>query len=459
MKTFYLTIAVLVTHFFTFSQEIRDSWEGELDVNGTKIPLIIKIVSEENNLKATLDSPMQGAKDIPIDKTEFIDNTLSLTALSLGISYSGELIKDEIIGTFKQGTRELPLKLSRSSGEQKHTFNRPQTPKEPLGYPTEEVTFVNPIEKNTLAGTISLPKNAKDFPILVMITGSGSQNRDEELFGHKPFAVIADDFAKKGIATLRIDDRGVGGSTRGIDKPTTANFATDITAAVNYLVNKGYKNIGLLGHSEGGMIAPMVASTNNNVKFIISMAGPATKIEDLMLMQIEKGGLLAGENPEKVKLDVQVSKKIYDFIKEYKGDDLKKEIESIYLKELKQYPDSLLDKTNIEAVAKSDLKSFTSPWFVYFIKFNPEEYISKVQIPVLALNGSLDFQVDAKTNLNAFKTILQNNGNKKVETIELEALNHLFQEAKTGSFAEYAQIEQTISPKALDLMSAWILKQ
>ena len=459
MKTKFLAITLFLFSFLGFSQQsIVGSWSGELDIQGMKLPLVFNIKEKENTITATLDSPKQGAKDIQISKTTFSNNELDIEDANLRIHYKGKLTDNKIEGIFTQGNMELPLVLLLMKAGSDFFLKRPQTPKAPFDYNTEEVSFENATDKNTLAGTISTPKDKKSFPIVIMITGSGVQNRDEELFGHKPFAVIADDFAKKGIATLRIDDRGAGGSSKGAKSPTTANFATDIDAAVEFLSQKGYTNIGLLGHSEGGMIAPMVAATNKKVKFIISMAGPATKIEDLMYKQIEKGGLLSGEKPEKVKLDVAMSSKAFHLMTNYKGDQLVKELENLLLTALQKYPDDLIDKKEIEEIAKAAAKTYSSPWFMYFIKFNPKDYIAKVKVPVLAINGEKDFQVDAKSNLEAFKNILSKSGNRKFETVSFPGMNHLFQECKTGAFAEYGEIEQTISPKVLDKMSGWILQ-
>ena len=347
---------------------------------------------------------------------------------------------------------QLPLTFVKSTGENKTVFNRPQTPKEPFDYKTEEVTFVNSIDKNTLAGTISIPKNFKNSDkILVMITGSGKQNRDEELFGHKPFAVIADDFAKKGIATLRLDDRGIGGSSKGKDDDTSANYATDISTAVDFLVKKGYKNIGLIGHSEGGMIAPIVSTTNKNVKFLVLMAGPGTQLDELLLKQNESAGKLAGMSDKDLAEAKIGNQKIYNFIKNYKGNN--------YETDLKNFMTENFKGKMTDAEINQTVNQTKKNWFRYFIKFNPDHYLSKIKIPVLALNGSKDFQVPAKDNLAAIKKSLTKAGNKNFEIAEMEGLNHLFQECKTGAFSEYADIEQTISPKVLEKMSSWILKR
>lgn len=458
MKTKILTLTFLFASLFTFAQEITGSWHGELEIQGMKIPLIFNITAEGSNLISTMDSPKQGAKGIPVTKTTFSNNELLLEATNLMVTYKGTLQNDRIDGLFIQNKIEIPLVLTKMTDATASIQRRPQTPKAPFDYPTEEVSFENPTDKNTLAGTISLPKDKKNFPIIIMITGSGSQDRNEEIFGHKLFAVIADDFAKKGIATLRLDDRGVGGSSKGNDNPTTASYATDINAAVEFLAKKGYKNIGLLGHSEGGMIAPMVATSNKKVKFIVSMAGPGIELDQLMAMQIEKGGQLAGENSEKLKLDVEISKKTFQFIKSYKGNDLTTELEKMYLVDFQKYPESIMPKENLAVMAKNESEKFTNKWLLYFISFDPADYISKLKIPVLAINGSLDFQVDAKRNLNGFEKNLTKAGNKNFKIVEMSGMNHLLQECTTGYVSEYGEIEQTIAPKALAEMSNWILK-
>ena len=451
MKTLISMVLILLAQTF-YAQEIIGPWQGELDIQGMKLPLILHVNKDGENLKSTLDSPKQGAKDLPVSKTEFVNNELKFEATNLGVSYKGTLKDGKIEGTFSQGGMQLPLTFVKSTGENKTVFNRPQTPKEPFDYKTEEVTFVNPIDKNTLAGTISIPKNFKNSDkILVMITGSGKQNRDEELFGHKPFAVIADDFAKKGIATLRLDDRGIGGSSKGKDDDTSANFATDISTAVDFLVKKGYKNIGLIGHSEGGMIAPIVSTTNKNVKFLVLMAGPGTQLDELLLKQNESAGKLAGMSDKDLAEAKIGNQKIYNFIKNYKGNN--------YETDLKNFMTEKFKGKMTDAEINQTVNQTKKNWFRYFIKFNPDHYLSKIKIPVLALNGSKDFQVPAKDNLAAIKKSLTKAGNKNFEIAEMEGLNHLFQECKTGAFSEYADIEQTISPKVLEKMSSWILKR
>jgi dipeptidyl aminopeptidase/acylaminoacyl peptidase len=444
MKTKILILSLLSMQFL-FAQEITGAWSGELTVQGMSLPLIIHIKKDGNSLISSMDSPKQGATNIPLGATTFIDNQLSINAPALGLSYAGKYTNDTFEGVFKQGGMEIPMTLARQN-ETIKPLNRPQTPKAPFDYATEEVSFLNPIDKNTLAGTLSTPKNfTKKSPILVMITGSGPQNRDEELFDHKPFAVIANDFAKKGIATLRLDDRGIGGSSKGKKTDTSANFATDIEAATSFLANKGYSNIGLLGHSEGGMIAPMIATKSKNIRFIVLMAAPGMAVDELLTQQNYLAGKLAGISEEQLLENKKINKKIYAFIKNYSGITYEKDLRSFLGNE-----DGKVDETL--------LNQLKNPWFTYFIKFNPATYLTQVKIPVLAINGGLDFQVPAKDNLAAIKNSLTIAKNKNFETYEFEGMNHLFQECKTGAFSEYGEIEQTISPKVLAKMSSWISK-
>ncbi|MDP2454406.1 MULTISPECIES: S9 family peptidase [unclassified Kaistella] len=447
MKTKYLIGLLLLTFQIFLSQNITGSWYGNLDVQGQKLPLVFHIEQEGNDLKSTFDSPTQGAKGIPIQKTLFENNELTLNASNLGITFKGKLNNKKIEGIFSQSGMNFPLILTRNA--ETTVVNRPQTPKPPFNYNSDDVTFKNDTEGNTLAGTIVTPKNfKKSQPILVMITGSGAQDRNEEMFEHKPFLVIADDLAKKRIATLRLDDRGIGGSEKGKEGATSEDFATDINSAVNYLVKNGYKNIGLIGHSEGGMIAPMVADLNKNVKFLVLLAAPGIPILDLVLDQNKK--LAEGANLPQDAIDevLAIKSKTFTYAKNYKGKDFKTDFTK-YLEE--NFPKMTAQER------EAYIAQMSSAWFQYFIKFNPDDYLSKVKIPVLAVDGSLDMQVSAKENLAGIKKSLTKAGNNKFETIEFEGLNHLFQTAKTGNPSEYGQIEETFSPKVLDKISSWIL--
>lgn len=447
MKTKLIIIALLSFFQNFFSQDITGSWYGNLDVQGQKLPLVIHIEKNGTDLKSTFDSPMQGAKGIPVQKTLFENNQLTFEAPNLGITFKGTYNADKIEGNFMQSGLNLPLLLTRNA--ETTVVKRPQTPKPPFNYNSIDVTFKNESEGNMLAGTIASPKNFnKKSPILIMITGSGSQDRNEQMFEHQPFLVIADDLAKKGIATLRLDDRGIGDSEKGKVGATSADFATDINSAVHYLAKIGYQKIGLIGHSEGGMIAPMVADMNKNVKFLVLLAAPGIPIIDLTLDQNKK--LAQGANLPKEDIDeiLSIKAKTFTFAKEYSGNNFKTDLTK-YLEE--NFPEMTAQEK------EAYLAQMSSPWFRYFIKFNPHDYLSKVKIPVLAVGGSLDLQVSAKENLGGIKNSLTKAGNKNFTTESFGGLNHLFQTAKTGNPSEYGQIEETFSPKVLDKISTWIL--
>jgi pimeloyl-ACP methyl ester carboxylesterase len=353
----------------------------------------------------------------------------------------------------------FPLVLKRQLQEKAY-YNRPQTPGPAVKYKAEEVTIVNTQQGDTLAGTFTTPLDKKDFPVVVMITGSGSQNRDEEIMGHKPFLVIADYFTNHDIGVLRMDDRGMGGSSKGKEGATSADFATDINAAVEFLKAKGYKRIGLVGHSEGGMIAPIVAGSNRNVRFIVSMAGPGIPIDELLALQVYTVGKSGGQAEDALQRSVSSTNKVSQLIKSHTGTELKAALEKTINEEMEASPEvKNLSPEQKNNLLNTQVAQVSSPWFQYFIRFNPAQYWSRLKIPVLAINGSKDVQVIAKQNLDGIKKSLQQAGNTTFQVTELPGLNHLFQEAITGSPAEYAQIEQTISPAVLELMTQWILKQ
>ncbi|WP_439108579.1 alpha/beta hydrolase family protein [Flavobacterium paronense] len=259
---------------------------------------------------------------------------------------------------------------------------------------------------------------------------------------------------------MRVDDRGTGGSN-GISRDvTTQNFAGDTNAAVEFLAQKGFTNIGLIGHSEGGIIAPMVASQNPKVKFIIAMAGPGVPTDELLLLQTNAIGKASGASEEELKSDAETNRKLYALVKNYSRTNLKEEVKKMIVESMQQLSKGQLpDAAAIEQTAEKESTQAVIPWFVYFIKINPDAYWSKLKIPVLAINGTKDLQVISKENLAGIKASLEKAKNKKFEIVEFPNLNHLFQEAKTGTIEEYGQLEQTIAPQVLDKMSSWILNR
>lgn len=458
MKTKSVLFLLFLCFQSIFGQDIQGAWEGSLSIQGTQLPIIFNVQKNGDSYQTTLDSPMQGAKGIPTKETTFTNNELQIKAPNLNMQYNGLLNGSAIEGTFTQNGATFPLVLTKVKAGSKKLV-RPQEPQPPFDYPIEEVTFANPKDKNTLAGTLTLPKNKKSFPVVVLITGSGAQDRNSTLFGHQPFAVIAHDFAQKGIGVLRLDDRGVDGSSKGGPEDTSANFATDISSAIDFLYSKGYKNIGILGHSEGGLIAPMVANDNKKVQFVISMAGPGIPIDRMMLLQNQSIMKAEGANANQIATTTAFNEKVYAYIINYTGHNLKTDFKDYIKQEFKKLTQNQgLTESQIDEFVSHQTNSITNPWYVYFLKFNPDTYWSKIKIPVLALNGTLDVQVKSAENLAGIQASLQKAGNKKVTITELQGLNHLFQEAKTGTVAEYATIEQTIAPKVLNTMSDWILK-
>ena len=448
-----------------FSQDnsLVGNWLGSLKVSGISLRIVFHISkTETGDFKATMDSPDQGAKDIPVDKVTLADNKIKIDMPNLKGEYDGTMDPGgaKIKGTWTQSGRVFTLDLEKT--ENTVILNRPQEPKEPYPYNSEDVFYVNKNEGDTLAGTFTFPKEGGTFPAVLLITGSGPQNRNEELLGHKPFLVLSDYLTRIGIAVLRVDDRGVGKSTGNFASATTADFATDVLAGVGYLKTRKEVNkneIGLIGHSEGGLIAPMVAVESNDVAFIVLMAGPGLPGEQILLMQSSLISKAAGESSDAIAKTEKINKEIYDIINN-EADSIKahNEITEIFEK----YYDSLTDKEKEKAGDKNTalrmLNTIESPWFKFFIKYDPRPTLEKVKCPVLAIDGSKDLQVPPKEDLAAIKEALTKGGNKNFETIELQGLNHLFQTCTTGAPSEYNTIEETISPLALKTIGDWILK-
>ncbi|MFA6702443.1 MAG: alpha/beta fold hydrolase [Dysgonamonadaceae bacterium] len=463
-KTFLLlTLLLLTVQNQIFSQNIEGDWNGALNISGVQLRLIFHIEQTENGLKGTMDSPDQGAKGLTLNAVSFENSILKLSMKQIGMEYQGTLSGDSIIGKFSQMGAQLPLNLYRKAIE-KITLIRPQEPKEPFDYYVEEVTLENAKDGITLAGTLTLPAKTEKTPVVVLISGSGAQNRDEELFGHKPFLVIADYLTRNGIGVLRFDDRGVGASKGNYNSATSADLANDVEAAVSYLMTKSQidkKNIGLIGHSEGGLIAPMVAQRNKNVAFIILLAGPGLRGDKLLELQTLAVTKANGASDELVKRMLKFNKGTYDLVLNSNDTEkLKIDLENYLQKAFKENPDFTpgFSTEQLNSYIKASVAQMTTPWMKYYIKYDPYPTLTKLKIPVLALNGAKDTQVAPKENLEAIRKAFDESGNKKLTAIELPNLNHLFQESTTGSPNEYPKIEQTFSPTALEQMNSWIHK-
>jgi uncharacterized protein len=329
--------------------------------------------------------------------------------------------------------------------------SRPQDPKKPYPYREEEVSYESKDPGIKLAGTLTFPDSGGPFPAVLLITGSGTQNRNEEIMGHKPFLVLADHLTRSGIAVLRVDDRGIGGSSMGPLNVTTLNFAQDVMAGVSYLKSRkeiNARHIGLIGHSEGGVIAPMVAAQSPDVAFIVLMAGTGVKGEDVLTQQGEQLMRAGGAGEELIQENKKAQKILFDTLKSTADDEAAE-------KQIRQALSGL--NPVIRDAADAQMKSLLSPWTRYFVTYDPQPALEKVKCPVLAVNGEKDLQVSPRQNLPAIEKALRAGGNKDFKVVEMPGLNHLFQTCKTGSVAEYGQIEETISPAALNLISGWIL--
>jgi hypothetical protein len=433
--------------------DIDGAWMGTIELGGgIKVRVVFHIVNTENGLTATLDSPDQGMKGLPATKVTRDGATVKIDIEKIGGTFEGQVAADSnsIVGTFTQGG-PTPLVLHRLKDESEIELRRPQNPTKPYPYHDEDVTYDNKIQNVTLAATLTIPQGKGPFPAVVLITGSGPQDRDESLLGHKPFLVLSDYLTRHGIAVLRADDRGTAKSTGNFATATTADFATDTEAGINYLKTRpevDTHKIGLIGHSEGGIIAPMIAARNPDVAFIVMMAGSGVPGDEILVAQVEAIAESSGKTHDEAVKAGAKQREILTLVKTEK-DPAKLE------KDLKE---KLADE-GMEAQLGIEIKALTSPWFRYFMSYDPATALRKVTCPVLVLNGEKDKQVPPAQNLPAIRKALEQAGNKHFEIDELPSLNHLFQTAKTGSPSEYAQIEETIAPVALDKMSTWILKQ
>lgn len=452
--TILFLLVIMNSFLFAQSTTICDNWSGILSVQGHHVKLVFKISKDHETLKASMDSPDQKAFDIPLDIT-YDGLQLRLSYNNNYIEYFGTYQTDSISGVFKQSGLTIPLNLFRDSITTKQ--RRPQTPAEPYPYHSEEVAFKNEKDGITLSGTLTTPLNVKSFPVVVLISGSGPQNRNEEIFGHQPFLVIADYLTRNGIGVLRYDDRGVNKSTGNFTTSDTRNFASDLHYALKYLSKvKKYKTIGLIGHSEGGIIAPMMQDDDTPIAFMILLAAPALKGSDLLLLQQRKMLEVQNSTNEEITKLQKTNQSLFEFT--IKNKELPEKEFDLRLRQLIQSDSSIYVPENYSKEAFSDLvcQQLNNPWMKFYLGYDPAPKLKTLKCPILALNGSKDLQVPSKENLSLIQVTLDSGKNKNHQTVELENLNHLFQESETGSPSEYETIDQTFSPKALELICNWI---
>lgn len=469
MRIFSILLIVLLSSITIVAQDITGQWNGVLKVQGTQLRVVFNVTADNGELKSTMDSPDQRAKGIPTTATTFENSTLKITIINAGIEYTGTLGDDNIIvGAFKQAGQSFPMNLTRGAIEkeaiEKEVIARPQEPRKPYPYYSEDITFENKEAGITLAGTLTLPKENGLFPVVILISGSGPQNRDEELLGHKPFLVLSDFLTRNGIAVLRYDDRGTAQSEGDFKAATSADFATDVESAIEYLKTRkeiDKKQIGLIGHSEGGIIAPMVANKSKDVAFIVLLAGTGLPGDQILLSQQRLIGKASGVRDELLQENELINKKAFDVVKKSNSlEQLEDDLTNLLNKFLVDNPITDIPQgMSSDDFVKLQITQVVNPWMQYFIKYDPSLALEKVKCPVLALGGEKDLQVPSKENLEAIKIALAKGGNKKVTIKELPNLNHLFQESITGTPNEYATIEQTFSPIALNEILKWIKAQ
>jgi uncharacterized protein len=442
-------------------KSITGSWIGKISVSGISLRVIFNLsLAGKDSLAATMDSPEQGAKGIKIGPVKFDGKNLDIKApLMLG-EYIGTFKNDTLVeGTWKQAGMTFDLNLNRLKEDL--ILNRPQEPKPPFPYTVEDVTFKNDKFNITLAGTLTVPNGNGPFPAVILITGSGAQNRDEELLGHKPFWIIADNLTRNGIAVLRYDDRGVAKSQGVYSTATTIDLATDAAAAFNYLKTNHLINpklIGLAGHSEGGIIAPIVASGNKEVAFIVSIAGSGVKGEEILYRQSHDINIASGASEKDAQSGISTQRTLFEIVKKEKDNKKAEEKMTIAIKKIIEN-EKLSREDSIKAVKllQSQIGTITSSWFRVFLTLDPSAYWKKVKCPVLILNGAKDLQVAADVNPPAIEKALKSGKNNSFTTHVFPDLNHLFQHCKTGAPSEYSNIEETFSPEVLKIMSDWIL--
>lgn len=444
-------------------KQVPGTWLGTLDLGSMSLRLVFNIsVAEDNSFEATMDSPDQGARGIQMGQLSLVGDSLKIEAPMIRGSYSGKFTSStNIEGEWEQPGGTFILKLEKQTGA--FVLNRPQEPKPPFPYKEEEVTFKHKSQGFTLGGTLTLPEGQGPHPAVVMVTGSGSQNRNEEIFGHKPFWVIADHLTRNGIAVLRYDDRGVGASAGKTSGSTTADLATDARSAVDYLLKRSdidSSGVGIIGHSEGGLIAFMLAAEYKDISFIISLAGPGEDGKTILLDQSEYISRLSEVSESLVVDNRTVMSKVYDLM-------VVNETHNTWVEEVIKYTSSYYSnkelsysEADIEQIKRNLLGSIPESfytWMRYFVQSEPSSYFASLDCPVLALNGMKDCQVLAENNINAIKKGFQSSGNKLLTAMILPGLNHLFQNCETGLPTEYNLIEETFDPNTLTLMTGWIL--
>ena len=451
------------------NERLVGSWRGGLEVGGGASLTIVFNISQDagGTFTGTMDSPDQGAVGIPLTSVTIEGSSVTVSIQVIQGTYTGTLSdeEDQLSGTWSQGPASLPLSLVK--GDPPPLQERPQEPKPPYPYSSEEVTFRNTDAGINLAGTLTIPDGIGPFPGVVLVSGSGPQDRDESLMGHKPFWVLADHLSREGIAVLRFDDRGVGSSGGEFGTATSEDFTTDALAGGEYLEDQdriATNRVGIVGHSEGGLIGPLAAIQSEKIAYIVMLAGPGIPGIDILVAQGQLINRAAGAPEAVVEMNARVQRRLADIAKE--ENDLEKagpRMRSAMREEIALLPQAiteLIPESQINDVAiNATVNQFNSPWFRFFLHHDPRPILEQVSVPVLAIFGEKDLQVPHELNVPEIEAALQRGNNEDATVRVLPGLNHLFQQAESGAPSEYQQIEETFNQSALKLVSSWILEQ
>lgn len=436
------------------------TWQGKLRRNEVDLRLVLRVRTDDQGTNVTLDSPDLGAFGMPVSDFTRDGDEVSFDVQAAAVRFKGRLVQDDatITGQWtRPGQPDATVSFVRTGESTERPAQvRPQMPTEPLGYRAEEVSFDNPQAKGvTLAGTLTWPAGKGPFPAAVLISGSGPQDRDQQVFGHRTFAVLSDHLTRAGIAVLRVDDRGVGGSTGEHGAATSADFATDANAAANYLLGRDGIDraaVGFVGHSEGGMIGPLAVLDNDRIAYLVMLAGPGTSTSQLIETQRRLISLSQGVS----KAELQRRDPVFASIN-------RSLIAATDQADAQARVRAILTPTALEALgaptAQGEMmvQQLSREWYRYFLRYDATAVLQRVKIPVLAINGALDLQVPADENLAAIAAALRENPD--ATTKKLDGLNHMFQTTTTGAFGEYPDLTETFAPVALESVSSWILER
>ncbi|MBM74524.1 MAG: alpha/beta hydrolase [Proteobacteria bacterium] len=444
------------TNLTTFINQ-NGNWIGSSHISeNTTLDFNVSFSVKDNAVSGTMSIPAQNAYDVPLDDIALHEGTFSFILKPPSMpkmmwakyEFPNATSSDSLEGTLKQMGKTFPTTLNKGANPK---ANRPQTPQPPFPYTSKEVTYTTN-DNATIAGTLTIPEEDGPHPVVILITGSGSQDRDETIFEHKPFWVIADHLSRNGIAVLRVDDRGIGGSTGIRDDLTSFVFAEDVGSGLDFLKAQpevDSQKMGLIGHSEGGLIGPIVASQRSDVAFLVLLAGTGVNGLEVLTRQNVDLFRTKGMNEE------QEQKLKEHFTKSMSPNGTREDLLELIQLQF-NISDIQASPEIIEQHADSALKAKNQPWMQTFLNTEPSEYLNQITVPVLALNGTKDLQVAHDQNLPSIEQALKNGGNQHVTIHTLDGLNHMFQMAEVGTVEEYAQIEETFNPQALNIISDWI---